>query len=176
MHTGNIVLIGYRGSGKSTVGRLLAQRLGLDFVDTDSVIRARSGRSAAAIFAEQGEAHYRTLERAVIAELQPSGAVISIGAGAVEDPDNRARLGTLGTVIWLTADADTLYRRISADPNSAADRPPLHHAGLRAEIQQRLARRDPWYRALADWTLDTATATPAAVAERIVTGSTHRRP
>ncbi len=165
----HIVLIGYRATGKTTVGSLLADRLRREFIDTDQVITARAGCSIATIFARDGATAFRSLEHDTIAELSPSGpAVISVGGGAVLDPDSADRLARLGRIVWLDADLETILRRLSADPRSDTDRPPLTSGALRDETQQLLAAREPLYLEMCTIRIDTATLTPPEVCEAIV--------
>ncbi len=110
----NVILVGFMGAGKSTVGRLLARRLGLCFVETDDMITAREGTSIPEIFAARGEAYFRGLETAVLDGLADKhGHVVSTGGGFPCRPGVIERLRTLGTVVWLAADFDTLYERAS---------------------------------------------------------------
>jgi shikimate kinase len=165
----SIALIGLRGCGKSVVARELAKLLGGDHVDTDELVVARAGKSIAAIFADDGEAAFRRLEKAVIIEVahQPT-TVISVGGGAVMDQANIDNLRATATLVWLTAPAEVLWQRIEADPATASTRPPLtNEAGL-VEMQQLLAQRSPLYEQASDLTIDTTQRTPPAVAEAIV--------
>jgi shikimate kinase len=107
-----VVLVGFMGAGKSTIGRLLARRLGLCFVETDDMITAREGRSIPEIFAAEGEAHFRALEAAVLDALgDKRGHVVATGGGFPCRPGVMERLKALGTVVWLAADFDALYER-----------------------------------------------------------------
>ncbi len=107
-----VVLVGFMGAGKSTVGRLLARRLGLCFVETDDMITAREGESIPEIFTERGEAHFRALEASVLDALgDKHGHVIATGGGFPCRPGVMERLKGLGTVVWLAADFDALYER-----------------------------------------------------------------
>jgi len=146
--TDGVVLIGLPGSGKSSLGRELATRLGRPFVDTDELVRQRSGRSAARLIAEDGEAALRALETAVIAEL-PAGAVVATGGGAVEDPINRWRLWQHGRVAWLRVSPQLLAARLAADPEPR----PLLGDDPAAGLARLAERRAPFYRA-ADLVLD----------------------
>src|SRR5262245_31375942 len=122
----NLLLIGYRGTGKSTVAHLLAERLGWRSVDSDERIEELAGCSIADIFASQGEGAFRDLESQVVAELAAGDqTVLSLGGGAVLRPENRATLAAAGPMVWLTASPETLWGRIQADPETAARRPNL---------------------------------------------------
>jgi len=160
-----IVLTGFMGSGKSTVGRSLARSLGWRFVDLDSVIEERDGRTVARIFAESSEAAFRTMETdALTSSLQESGVVLALGGGALETPANRHLLGTAAQlrVILLTAEFDTLYERCRQQiaAASTASLPVRPLLGEREAAAARLARRDPIYREAAHLILDTTGQQP----------------
>jgi shikimate kinase len=161
-----IFLIGYRGTGKTTVARLLADRLGRASHDADAVLEARHGQSIRDIFAAEGESGFRARESAVLAELaRRDNAVIATGGGVIVRPENRELLKR-GTVIWLTAPADVLWQRLQADATTAERRPDLAQGGL-AEIEDLLRARTPHYEACADWQVDTSRHEPAEVARLI---------
>ncbi|MFV2064476.1 MAG: shikimate kinase, partial [Chloroflexota bacterium] len=118
-----IVLVGLSGSGKSSVGRVVAQRLDRPFIDLDDDIEQREGASPASLITEHGEAHFRTLETAAVQRACAIGsAVIATGGGAVIEPLNRWALWHAGTVLWLDAEADRLLARLATD---AVERPLL---------------------------------------------------
>jgi shikimate kinase len=159
----NIALAGFMGTGKSTVGRRVAARLGWPFVDADAVIETRTGRSIPAIFADEGEAAFRRLEAQVCRELatQP-GHVIATGGGALLDPDTRAAFEAHSLLVCLRCDLDTIIQRVGDDPDRplfAADRP---------QLARLLAARAPVYDSLPHQ-FDTTHRTPQQVAEEIVT-------
>ena len=165
----HVVLIGYRGSGKTVVGRLLAGEVRRPHVDTDLLIEERQGRTIEAIFEQDGEPHFRRIESEVLAGLAPEPpAVISIGGGAVASEYNRKRLKALGTVVWLRAAPEELHRRIAADHKSAASRPPLSTTDALTEVRTLLAERSRWYEALADVEIDTTGKSPVEVAQMIL--------
>lgn len=165
----HVVLIGYRGGGKTVVGRLLAGELRRPHVDTDLLIEDREGRSIAEIFEQDGEPHFRRIESEVIAGLAPdTPAVISIGGGAVASKHNRKRLKGLGTVVWLQAAPEELHRRIATDRESAASRPPLSTTDALTEVRTLLAERSRWYEQLADVEIDTTGKSPVEVAQIIL--------
>ena len=172
----NIVLIGYRGSGKTTVGRLLAERLGWAFVDTDDLIESQADSAIADIFATEGEAGFRARERDIITRVtQHSEQVIAVGGGAVSDPENVERLKAAGTVIWLTASPRGLWQRIKQDRHSAATRPDLTPTGGLDEVRALLAHRQVAYRTAADLDIDTEHRDPATLATLIVAAVAKRR-
>ncbi|MCG3129689.1 MAG: Shikimate kinase 2 [Phycisphaerae bacterium] len=163
------VLIGYRGSGKTTVGRALAERIEAPFVDTDEQIMRRAGRSIREIFADSGEPAFRELERATIAELDACPAkVVAVGGGAIEDRRNVARLRELGRIIWLDARPDILAARIAADPQTRNARPPLTGLSLADEAATVLRRRRPLYAEACDLRVDATSDNPSVIAEVIL--------
>ena len=166
--TGNISLIGYRGSGKSTVGRLLARRIGFRCVDTDDEIEQRAGMTIAQIFESQGEPVFRDMESDAIVELAvKSGLAISLAGGALLRPENRDRLRESGPVIWLQASVNTIAERIGSAPSSR--RPNLTTQGGTAEMEELLRQRLPLYRACATVELDTEGRSPEELVESIIT-------
>lgn len=167
-----VLLIGPRGSGKSTIASLLAADLGWSWIDADVLLEARAGRSIRDIFAAEGEAGFRRREADILAELCLLGShVIATGGGVVLRPENRELLNRSGVVVWLTGDIDTLWGRIVADATTAARRPTLTVGG-RAEVAELVAAREPLYRECAHVTIDTTGRTPeeivAAVKEAIL--------
>jgi shikimate kinase len=165
----NLVLIGYRGTGKSTVARHLALALGWGWVDADVEVELLAGKSIAAIFADEGEPRFRDLESTVIADLmRRDSIVLAAGGGAILRPENRIALRSSGRVIWLTAEPETIVRRLAADPDTPGRRPNLTTAGGEAEIRALLAVRQPLYAATADLTVDTEGKSPGEVAQAIL--------
>jgi 5-deoxy-5-amino-3-dehydroquinate synthase len=169
--TGNIYLIGLPGSGKSTVGPLLAARLGRQFVDTDAEIERASGMTAAQIFATEGETGFRARERAALAAASSAGRhahrharlVVAVGGGAPTDPDSRETLSSPGsTVVWLRASPATLAGRVG----DATDRPLLAGDPPAALERLDLARR-PLYSRLARAVVDVDGFTPDEAAEAV---------
>jgi shikimate kinase len=164
-----LVLVGARATGKTTVGRILAERLARPFVDTDEQIEARAGRSIAELFARAGEARFRDLEESVLASMEGiAGAIVATGGGIVLRPANRDRLRALGRVVWLTATPETLATRLRADPSGLSTRPALTAQGTLAELATVLAAREPLYRAIADLVIDTTGKTSAEVAAEVL--------
>jgi shikimate kinase len=163
-----IFLIGYRGTGKTSVGRVLAGRLGWEFADADAELEARAGRTIADVFRLEGEAGFRDREAAVLADLAArSNHVIATGGGVVLRPANRDLLAASGFVAWLQAPPDILWQRIQGDPATVARRPNLVGGGLQ-EVIDLLAMREPLYRAVAAATFDAAGPSPEAVAAAIL--------
>ncbi|HEX8202079.1 MAG TPA: shikimate kinase [Isosphaeraceae bacterium] len=162
----NLALIGARGTGKTSVGRIVADRLGLPFVDADAELERTVGRSIAAIFAEGGEAAFRDLEEETLGALTArDGLVLATGGGAVLRAANRRALREFGLVAWLMAEPGVLAERLRRD---AGGRPALTEAGLLAEIAAVLEARVPLYQEVADAALDTTGLSPAEVAAVIV--------
>jgi shikimate kinase len=163
-----IFLIGYRGTGKSTVARHLAQRLGYDSMDADEEVERRAGKSIAAIFADDGEAAFRDLESQLVDELSRlRRTVVALGGGAVLRDANRNAIRAAGPVVWLTAPVDAIAARLADDPATASRRPNLTKMGGREEVEAVLAERTPIYRQCATLTVDTVGKTCAQVADEI---------
>ena len=161
---GTIVLTGFMCTGKSEVGRRLAKRLGRPFVDTDQLVEARAGKTVAAIFGEDGEAAFRALEReAVVAATARADAVIAVGGGAVLDPVNVERLRATGVIVCLSADTDTILRRVG----DVARRPLLAGGDPRGTVERLLAERGPAYQRVADVTVDTSDRKVGEVVESV---------
>lgn len=159
----NIVLAGFMGTGKTTVGKLLADRLGLTFVDMDAVIEERQGRPIAAIFAADGEPFFRRLERELVRELSArQGLVIATGGGVVTDPDNLRDYERSGLVVCLTATAETILRRVARESH----RPLLEGDEKARRIVALLAARRGLYGAIRHQ-VDTESLPPEQVADRI---------
>ncbi|HJZ57632.1 MAG TPA: shikimate kinase [Gemmataceae bacterium] len=164
-----LFLIGYRGTGKTTVGPLLARRLGWTFLDADERTEATAGMSIADIFAAEGEPGFRDRESATLAELcRLSGHVVATGGGVVLRPANRELLRNSGFVAWLSAPAEAIWDRIRADTTTAARRPNLTVRGGLDEVRTLLAEREPLYRATADFEIATEGLSPDAVADAIL--------
>ncbi len=164
-----IVLIGYRGCGKSSVGRRLAEKLGWQFVDTDELVEQQAGCPVREIFARQGAGAFRKLEAEVLAEaLSGRGRVISAGGGAVLLRRNRKLLRGTGVCVWLTAPPEVLYQRICADHTSPERRPDLTDLGGLAEVEEVLQQRLPIYEATADHVVSTVDLSVEQVAEAIL--------
>ncbi|MYM28811.1 3-dehydroquinate synthase [Duganella sp. CY15W] len=148
----NVFLVGLMGAGKTTIGRILARKLGLRFIDSDHEIEARTGASIPWIFEIEGEASFRRREADVIRELTgQAGIVLATGGGAILNPDNRAFLKARGTVIYLRASVNSILQRTAHDKN----RPLLQTADPRKKLEELMAVREPLYMEIADLVIDT---------------------
>ena len=162
----SIVLIGMMGVGKSSIGRRLAGRLGLPFVDADAEIEKAAGMSISEIFARHGEAYFRSGEARVIARLLDAGPqVLAAGGGAFMNSDTRAGIRSKGVSVWLRAEFDVLMRRINKRKN---DRPLLQTSDPGATLRALLAEREPVY-AQADLTIQSQETPHDAIVAEIVT-------
>lgn len=162
----SIFLVGPMGSGKTAVGRQLAERLGLQFFDSDAVIEERTGVDIAYIFEREGEAGFRLRERDVIDELTcTAGIVLATGGGAILLPENRERLAERGTVVFLDASVDQQLQRT----RRGRHRPLLSTADPRGKLEELMRVREPLYRSIAALTVTTDGRRLRAVAGEIVT-------
>lgn len=164
-----ITLIGYRGSGKTSVAAPLAARLGWEWIDADTEIETRAGMSIREIFEREGEPGFRRRERAVMHELLARDElVIAAGGGVMLDPATRAEMRAAGPVIWLRAPVELLEQRIAGDPSTSARRPNLTSSGGRKEIDRLLAEREPLYRECASAIIDTENRTIEEIVDLIL--------
>ena len=160
----SIVLVGMMGSGKSSIGRRLAARLGLPFVDADTEIEKAAGMTIADIFALRGEPEFRSGEARVIARLLEGGArVLSTGGGALMNSDTRAAIAAKGVSIWLNAELDVLMKRI----RRRQDRPLLKTDDPAATLRRLIEERYPTY-ALADLTVESRDVPHDKIVDEIV--------
>jgi len=161
----SIVLVGLMGAGKTKIGRRLAARLNLPFFDSDEEIEAAAGETIEEIFTNHGEAVFRDGERRVIARLLGGPVhVLSTGGGAFMDPATRRVIASRGVSLWLRADLDVLFARVSRRTN----RPLLKTPDPRAVLAELIDRRYPVY-AEADITIDSGNGPPDATASRAIT-------
>ncbi|ADH86763.1 shikimate kinase [Desulfurivibrio alkaliphilus] len=173
-----IFLIGYRACGKSVVGQELAVRLGYEFLDMDREITRREGVSIKELVAARGWDYFRRRERELLLELSSPpapgpapdtpGLVVATGGGAVLQEDLWPAIKAAWPVVWLTADAATITARLSGDSSSEQQRPALTDQGLLAEVEEILQQRLKLYRQAAGLEIDTTTAKPAEIVDRII--------
>jgi len=163
----NIVLIGFMGCGKTTIGRELRRLLGYPLADMDAIIEQRAGKPITRIFAEDGETAFRDLESGLLAELagaeQPA-QIIATGGGVVSRPENRVTLQRLGYVVWLIAPPNVIHSRT----RHSNERPLLHGEDPITRISELLAQREPWYRQCAHLSVDTAGLSSREIATGIL--------
>ncbi|MBL1175948.1 shikimate kinase [Pantanalinema sp. GBBB05] len=164
LKSANVYLIGMMGSGKSTVGQLLAQQLGYQFFDTDTVIEQYSQQSIATLFAEAGEAEFRTLETQVLAELAAyTRLVIATGGGIVLRRENWSYLRH-GVIVWLDVPLDEIQQRLQADTT----RPLLQATDLPNRLKELMAQRRSLYAQADVHVLCAAKATPEHIAHQVI--------
>ncbi len=165
-----ITLIGYRGSGKSSVAAPLAERRGFTWLDADDEIERVAGKSITQIFADAGEAHFRQIERTVMQNLlQRDKLIIAAGGGAILNVETRREMRDAGPVIWLKANVAALELRISQDATTTSRRPALTaSASQREEIQNLLDQREPLYHECASITVETDSKTVSQIVDEIV--------
>jgi shikimate kinase len=162
----NLVLVGPMGAGKSSIGRQLAGRLGLRFVDADRCLEEVTGASVPVIFECEGEAGFRQRESALLAELCTGrGQLIATGGGAVLDPGNRERLRACGFVVYLRVGVEQQLRRLARDTT----RPLLAGPDKRQRLEALAAERGPLYLGVADLVFDCDGLTLAVATERLAT-------
>jgi shikimate kinase len=163
----NLVLIGFMGSGKSSVGRELAKRWNFRFLDTDAMIRHKYDLSIPEIFAKHGENFFREAEYQALVRLRGiTSTIIATGGGIVTQPRNLPLLRALGPVIWLSADQTTILDRVG----KSAHRPMLNQANPEESVTRLLKERVPLYHQAADLRIETSELTHREVADRIVSG------
>jgi shikimate kinase len=161
----NIVLVGFMGSGKSSIGRLLAKRLGFQFLDTDHLIIERAGMPISEIFAQRGEPAFREMETSVLRSIMHlRRCVIATGGGAVIRDENRELLHQLGLVVGLTAAEDVIFDRVRRN----SKRPLLQTEDPKGTLCQLLGERRPLYEEAAHWTLDTTSLTHDRAVSEII--------
>ena len=164
-----ITLIGYRGSGKSSVAARLAARLGCSWSDADELLEHELGIAIAALIHDRGESYFRDREADLLTRLLAEEAgVVATGGGVVLRPENRAVLTARGRpVVWLRAPAGVLRDRLAADPATISRRPALGGGDVLDEVAAAVVAREPLYRAVADAVIDVTGDSPDRVAERL---------
>jgi shikimate kinase len=164
----NIILIGYRGTGKTTLARNLASRLGWAWADSDLEVEKNAGKSIREIFEDDGEPCFRDWEGRAIADLANRlECVVATGGGAVIRPENRQMIRRSDHVIWLRAKPETILDRIRADHTSVSRRPNLTSHGGLEEIRSLLFQREPWYQECATTSVNTDSRTLTEIADEI---------
>ncbi len=164
----NIVLIGYRGSGKSTVGRRLASRMERRFVDTDDLIESKEGKISD-IVKSHGWDYFRAIEKRMIEEMsEEDNLVLALGGGAVLDADNIEALRKNGLIIWLKAGPQILRQRMKEDHRTSVSRPTLTGKGTIEELEEMMVYRDSFYEKAGKIQLDTSSLDVEAVVEKIL--------
>ncbi len=172
----NIILIGYRCSGKTEVGRILARRLDMGFCDTDAQVERLTGKAVERVVAEEGWDHFRQEERRAVAILvKQEQQVIATGGGVVLNEDNTRKLKENGWVVWLKAGTETLEKRMKTDERAERFRPTLTGTDPRGEIRTVLEVRVPLYERAADFVIDTTRISPDETAGWIVKAFEERR-
>jgi shikimate kinase len=166
----NIALIGFRATGKSTIGRLLAAKLEWTFLDMDDELAAQFGTSIHDWVQKHGWEAFRDAETQLLAELTArTRQVVATGGGVVIREENRSRLRGSFFAVWLRASVENIEKRLAEDPKTAAQRPPLTDLTLREEITATLREREPWYKETADLVLSTDAQGPAGLIKAILT-------
>jgi shikimate kinase len=165
----NIILMGYRCTGKTSVGRLLAAKLQRPFFDTDELIKKNTGKSVREMVEQKGWGSFRQEEKRLVGNLAgKDGSVIALGGGAVLEEENVGNLQTKGFFIWLTANVHAIRERMIGDGKSPDQRPPLSGADGPEETQALLRIREPLYAKIADCRVDTSNRNVEEVAEVIL--------
>ncbi|HHT9136279.1 MAG TPA: shikimate kinase [Candidatus Wunengus sp. YC60] len=166
----NIILIGFRGTGKTTIGKILARRLGKEFIDVDEYLEQKEGKTIKDIFAEGGEVLFREIETRIIAELcRLDNRVVATGGGAILREENVRSLRRCGIIIFLDADVDTIHKRIHKDAITQQRRPNLTNLGGYQEIEYLLEYRRPLYDRAADFVINTTGMSAVDAANKIIT-------
>ena len=169
-----IILIGYRCTGKTSVGKKIAEQLGIPFFDTDEIIQKHTGNSIREIVDEKGWDAFRAEERATIKKLSSlTDGIIAAGGGSVMDAENRKALKQDGLCVWLTADVSTIVARMKNDRTTTTQRPPLSDGGLERETVEILEAREPFYQEMADCIVDTAGKGIDAVIDEVCSELAH---
>jgi shikimate kinase len=164
-----LALVGYRGTGKTTVGRLLAARLGRPFVDADEAFERAVGRTISQVFESDGEAEFRAREQEILCSLTvDKTAVLATGGGCVLLSENRRRLREFGVVVWLAGEPAELAERLGHDQATHTARPALTSLGTLEEVMTVMHARNTLYREVADVVIDTTGKDPETVADEVL--------
>ena len=165
----NLYLVGYRCTGKSSVGRIVSDALGWIFVDMDNELQAEEGRNIQQIVQDQGWEYFRKRESNLLQRLgRGSKQVIATGGGVVTNPSNVSRMHSSGKVVWLHGSPNTIAQRMAADNHTGGQRPPLRGRDSVAEIEDILAERLPLYQQAMHFRVDTDGLSPREVAELVL--------
>lgn len=165
----NLVLIGFRGTGKTTVGKILARRTGMDFIDTDELIEKIMDLSIQQIVAQKGWRFFRDLEKKVISEVADKDfKIIAAGGGSVLEAENAQVLKKNGLIVWLKADLQVICARLAKDAETTAKRPSLTGRGTLMEIEEVLREREAIYTQIAMMEIDTTNLDAETAAEKIL--------
>jgi shikimate kinase len=169
MKQSHVYLTGYRGCGKSTAGKLLAARLDLPYCDLDDDIEATAGMTIAEIFAAEGEPGFRDRETACLTTVSiPPRRVISLGGGAILRPGNCQIIAATGWCVWLDADPAEIAERLATDRSTGSRRPALTNLPAASEIVAIMQQREPLYRAVADYRVDTTSRSVDEIVDEII--------
>ena len=161
----NIILIGFMGVGKTEIGKLLAKKLKMTYIDTDAIIENEQGITINDIFAKKEEESFREMETKLIGKLAKiDGHVVATGGGMILRPDNVKKLKAIGPLVLLWADPDTVFERVK----EAGTRPLLNVADQKAKIKEILEFRAPIYKGIADLEVDTSLLSPEEASNRII--------
>lgn len=165
----HLFLTGFRGTGKTSVARILAERLSRPLVDLDERVERSVGQTIAEIFDSGGEERFRELEAAALATVmkEPS-SVVALGGGVILRESNRRLIRSHGFCVWLDASPETLAARIAADTATATQRPPLTAFSAADEVREILERRRPLYQAASDQRVETTSKTVEQVADEVM--------
>jgi len=165
----NIFLIGYRCTGKTTIGKILAERTGRQFFDTDDELVKRAGETIKEMVEKKGWSAFRRLEREIVRGVCVNrGQIVATGGGVVLDDENVSLMKANGTLVWLRASVETIAKRILSDRTSDEYRPSLTDRGAVAEIENTLTEREPLYQRAMDLDFDTDRQSIETVAESII--------
>ena len=165
----NLFLIGYRCSGKTTVGKTIAKVIDWSFVDADAILVRESGRPIKEIVNSEGWDAFRRMERSVLKQIcADDRQVVATGGGVVLDPSNIQAMKTSGTVVWLDAGAETIQKRMLRDKNTGDFRPALTDKGRMEEIEDMLLKRNPYYESASDFSIHTDSAPIGAITQKII--------